>query len=77
MNSAGAARLLNGDEAAAWLGGIAERMAAAASSESGTTYRGDGQKGRRRARGLVGTTDFESRLDNARTNRLLKSLGRG
>ncbi|MGO3089569.1 MAG: hypothetical protein ACTII7_07780 [Galactobacter sp.] len=73
LNRAGAAALLNGPEAVADMG----RRASAVAAACGPGYVGDGQAGKTRAHGMARTDNVEAILDNLKTNKLLKNLGRG
>lgn len=77
MNSRGARALLNSEEVQALLLEKAEAIRVEAESQSGAVFDADVQAGRNRAHAMVKTTDFESRLAQARSNVLLKSIDAG
>ena len=71
MRPAGARAVLNSPGVQQHLLGIVQRVARGA----GTGFEADVQAGRNRAHAMAKTTDFASRLKNAKTNALLKGLG--
>lgn len=78
-SSAGATELLNCPQMLTAIGGIVQGAASRANAMSrhGGGYVADVRTGKRRAHGMVKTTDFGSILDNSRHNTLLKALGGG
>ena len=75
MNNRGCNALRNSEGVQAYLLSQAERIRSAADSVS-AEYTADVQPGRTRAHAMVKTTDYASRMDNAKNNTLLKAMGR-
>ena len=75
MNNRGCNALRNSEGVQAYLLSQAERIRSAADSVS-AEYVADVQPGRTRAHAMVKTTDYASRMDNAKNNTLLKAMGR-
>lgn len=74
ISNAGARAILNSGEVQRDLLSRAQAIRDGAGLEG---YVADVQPGRSRAHAMVKTTDYDSRLDNARNQTLLKNLDRG